>query len=75
MFLPDSSGWLLDLLWTALLVGSLAVTLPLVATAIRTRARVRWIAVTLVAVTVGTTLVTASLWIGPASTRAVAASE
>jgi hypothetical protein len=66
MFLPDSRGWLLDLLWTALLVGSLAVTVLLVATAIRTRARVRWIAVTLVAATVGTTLVTASFWIDAA---------
>ena len=66
MYLPDSRGWLLDLLWTALLVGSLAITLLLIATAIRKRAQVRWIAVSLAAVTVGTTLLTASLWIDAA---------
>lgn len=63
MYLSDSREWLLDLLWTALLVGSLAMTLLLVVTAIRNCAQARWIAMTLAAVTVGTTLVTAGCWI------------
>ena len=59
MYLPDSRGWLLDLLWTALLVGSLAITLLLIAIARWMHYRRHWRA--------ESTLVV----IGPASTRAV----